>query len=140
VVSTCADLDPVAGAGGGAAPITYAHRIFDVFRVYYLLDEGRDIATGAMPEEMQEKISFDTNTIAAPAAVRDVLRAFWQPYANHSAHERPRMDLLLHFLRLMIEEAGMATSEALQNDVDALLSIFAAKYSFGDVSVGAWVH
>ena len=128
IVRRCAEFDDLGNR------LNYANRIFDIFRVYYLLDEGRDIATGTLPEDLKQKISFDTTTIAASSQIRQILREFWQPYENHTAYERPRMELLLHFLRMMIEEAGIVTSGALQNDLDELIKIFAAKHSFGDVS------
>jgi len=132
---SCHDLDcdqsnismPDRTTAFGCSSIDYASNLFDVFRVYYMLDEGRDVT---YPEPLKERLSFATPTIAASHDVRQALREFWSAYENHTAYERPRMELVLRFLRFMAEEQGLDVSGAFHDSFDALLRM----QQFGEVS------
>jgi len=114
---------------GGCLQLDYSNHMFDVFRVYYLLDTGRDDARDTLPVEQRQKLNFDTPTISASVEVRAALKEFWLGYENHTVFERPRMELVLRFLRMMAEETGIDTSGALHDNMDALIKM----QSFGDV-------
>ena len=109
------------------SPMDYTSHQLDVFRVYYMLDEGRDVSH---PEALKEALSFASSNIRAPEEVRTALREFWQAYENQTAFERPRLDLVLRFLRLMAEEQGLDSAGALHENFDALLQM----YQFGEVT------
>ena len=119
---------PDGGIMNNCSQLDYAAAIFDVLRVYYVMDEGRSV--NHLPLDHQQKISFASDAIRASTEVRQALKNFWAPYANATAEDKPRLELLLRFLRMTVEDSGIDLSGALHEQVDVLIRM----RTFGDVA------